>query len=241
MNTTITRTAGTHVQIPVRDGMLAGDLNIPGGATGIVIFAHGSGSGRHSPRNQLVAEALGNAGLATLLPDLLTEAEEQEDELTGALRFDIGFLTSRLVDVIHWVAAQAETRGLEIGLFGASTGAAAAIAAAAMEAGHVHAVVSRGGRPDLAGRVLSLVSAPTLLIVGGDDVHVLALNRDAYARMRCEKRLAVVPGATHLFEEPGTLEAVAGYAGAWFSSHFSVRPSQASVDGMAIPERSLPA
>lgn len=238
MNTTISRTAGTHVQIPVRDGTLAGDLNIPAGATGIVVFAHGSGSGRHSPRNQFVAEALAKTGLATLLPDLLTEAEEQEDELTGALRFDIGFLTSRLVDVIHWVAAQPETRGLGIGLFGASTGAAAAIAAAAMEARQVRAVVSRGGRPDLAGRVLALVSAPTLLIVGGDDVHVLALNRDAYSRMRCDKRLAVVPGATHLFEEPGTLEAVAGYAGEWFTSHLS---AQVPVEGMASRERSLPA
>lgn len=240
MSTTISGSSAT-IQIRVRDGILAGDLQIPAGAKGMVIFAHGSGSGRHSPRNQFVAEALGKAGLATLLPDLLTEAEEQEDELTGALRFDIGFLTSRLIDVIHWVAEQPETRRLGIGLFGASTGAAAAIAAAAMEATHVHAVVSRGGRPDLAGRVLALLSAPTLLIVGGDDVHVLALNRDAFSRMRCEKRLTVVPGATHLFEEPGTLESVARCASEWFTDKLSVDPSKPGVNGLAFSSRARPA
>jgi len=224
VNTTISRTAETVTQIPVRDGMLAGDLHIPVGAKGIVIFVHGSGSGRQSPRNQLVAKAVG-ADFATLVPDLLTEAEEQEDELTGALRFDTGFLTSRLIDVIHWVAAQPETRELGIGVFGAGTGAAVAITAAAMEAPTVRAVVSRSGRPDLVGRVLALLSAPTLLIVGGDDVQVLALNRDAYSRMRCDKRLTVVPGATHLFEEPGTLEAVTRHAAEWFNDHLPLETS----------------
>ena len=226
MNTTISRTAETVTQIPARDGMLAGDLHIPVGAKGIVIFVHGSGSGRQSPQNRLVAQALGT-DFATLVPDLLTEAEEQEDELTGALRFDTGFLTSRLVDVIHWVAAQAETRELGIGLFGAGTGAAVAIAAAAMEAPTVRAVVSRSGRPDLVGRVLALVSAPTLLIVGGDDVQVLALNRDAFSRMRCEKRLTVVPGATHLFEEPGALEVVSRHAAEWLNATLPLETSKA--------------
>lgn len=226
MNTTISRTAETVTQIPARDGMLAGDLHIPVGAKGIVIFVHGSGSGRQSPQNRLVAQALGT-DFATLVPDLLTEAEEQEDELTGALRFDTGFLTSRLVDVIHWVAAQAETRELGIGLFGAGTGAAVAIAAAAMEAPTVRAVVSRSGRPDLVGRVLALVSAPTLLIVGGDDVQVLALNRDAFSRMRCEKRLTVIPGATHLFEEPGALEAVSRHAAEWLNTTLPLETSKA--------------
>ena len=226
MNTTTSRTAETVTQIPAQDGMLAGDLHIPVGAKGIVIFAHGSGSGRQSPQNRLVAQALG-IEFATLVPDLLTETEEQEDELTGALRFDTGFLTSRLVDVIHWVAAQAETRELGIGLFGAGTGAAVAIAAAAMEAPTVRAVVSRSGRPDLVGRVIALVSAPTLLIVGGDDVQVLALNRDAFSRMRCEKRLTVVPGATHLFEEPGALEAVSRHAAEWFNTTLPHETSKA--------------
>ncbi len=224
MNTSISRTAETVTQISTRDGMLTGGLHIPVGAKGIVIFVQGSGSGRQSPRNQLVAEALGD-DFATLVPDLLTEAEEQEDQLTGALRFDTGFFASRLIDVIHWVAAHPETRELGIGMFGAGAGTAIAIAAAAMEAPTVRAVVSRSGRPDLVGRVLTLMSAPTLLIVGGDDVPVLALNRDAYSRMRCEKRLTVVPGATHLFEEPGALEAVARHAAEWFSDHLPLETS----------------
>jgi dienelactone hydrolase len=227
VDTTLNGTIGRPVRIPLRDeAELRGNLAIPEAARGIVIFAHGSGSSRLSPRNQYVARVLGEAGLGTLLVDLLTEAEEQEDELTGGLRFDIGFLTSRLVDTIHWVMRSEEARELPIGLFGASTGAAAALAASAMECREVRAVVSRGGRPDLAGRVLALVSAPTLLIVGGDDVQVLALNRDAYARLRCERRLTVVPAATHLFEEPGALEAVARHASEWFTQHLAPPPSE---------------
>jgi dienelactone hydrolase len=227
VDTTLNESIQRHVQIPARDKvMLAGDLVVPEGATGLVIFAHGSGSSRLSPRNQYVAEVLGRAGLATLLVDLLTDQEEQEDDVTGGLRFDIGFLAARLIDAIHWAAKSDSLRGLAIGLFGASTGAAAALAAAAIEARGVRAVVSRGGRPDLAGRVLALVPAATLLIVGGDDVPVLALNRDAYSRLRCDKRLIVVPGATHLFEEPGALEAVAGHASEWFTDHLAPKTSE---------------
>jgi pimeloyl-ACP methyl ester carboxylesterase len=210
-----------HVEIPVHDGGLAGDLDVPANAVGIVIFAHGSGSSRLSPRNQYVAKLLRQARLATLLLDLLTEEEEREDDLTTAYRFDIHLLTTRLTGAIRWVEGSDELRPMPIGLFGASTGAAAALAAAAIHGQHVSAVVSRGGRPDLAGGSLAHVRAATLLIVGGYDPTVLALNRDALARLGCEKQLAVVPRATHLFEEPGALEEVARLAQQWFVRHLA--------------------
>jgi putative phosphoribosyl transferase len=198
---------------------LEGDLEIPEGAVGVVLFAHGSGSGRHSPRNRFVARELQVAGLATFLIDLLTAEEEEVDRDTAHLRFDIPLLAERLVAATHWLAADPSTRGLNVGYFGASTGAAAALVAAAVEPDRVGAVVSRGGRPDLAGDALPRVRAPTLLIVGGRDLAVLDLNRTAMARMRTEVRLEIVPGATHLFEEPGTLEAVAHLARDWFLRH----------------------
>jgi pimeloyl-ACP methyl ester carboxylesterase len=209
------------VEFAVRDGMLSGDLDVPPGAVGMVIFAHGSGSSRLSPRNQYVAKVLREARFATLLLDLLTEEEEREDDLTGAFRFDIDLLANRLTDAIRWVEASRELRQLPLGLFGASTGAAAALAAAATEPQHVRAVVSRGGRPDLAGANLAQVRAATLLIVGGYDPTVLTLNRDALHRLVCEKQLVVVPRATHLFEEPGALEKVARLAQQWFVRHFA--------------------
>jgi pimeloyl-ACP methyl ester carboxylesterase len=198
---------------------LEGDLQVPDQATGLVLFAHGSGSSRHSPRNRFVAHELQAAGLATLLLDLLTPEEEAVDQHTGHLRFDIGLLAERLVAATQWAAVDLATRSLPIGYFGASTGAAAALVAAAVEPEKVHAVVSRGGRPDLAGEALPLVRAPTLLIVGGRDLTVLELNRAAMARMRTETRLEIVPGATHLFEEPGALEVVARLARDWFLQH----------------------
>jgi pimeloyl-ACP methyl ester carboxylesterase len=198
---------------------LEGDLQVPDQATGLVLFAHGSGSSRHSPRNRFVAHELQAAGLATLLLDLLTPEEEAVDQHTGHLRFDIGLLAERLVAATQWAAVDVATRSLPIGYFGASTGAAAALVAAAVEPEKVHAVVSRGGRPDLAGEALPLVRAPTLLIVGGRDLTVLELNRAAMARMRTETRLEIVPGATHLFEEPGALEVVARLARDWFLQH----------------------
>jgi putative phosphoribosyl transferase len=198
---------------------LEGDLEIPEAAVGVVLFAHGSGSGRHSPRNRFVARELQVAGLATFLIDLLTAEEEEVDRDTAHLRFDIPLLAERLVAATHWLAADPSTRGLNVGYFGASTGAAAALVAAAVEPDRVGAVVSRGGRPDLAGDALPRVRAPTLLIVGGRDLAVLDLNRAAMARMRTEVRLEIVPGATHLFEEPGTLEAVAHLARDWFLRH----------------------
>jgi putative phosphoribosyl transferase len=198
---------------------LEGDLQIPDQATGLVVFAHGSGSSRHSPRNRFVAHELHTVGLATLLLDLLTPEEEAVDQRTGHLRFDIELLAGRLVAATQWAAVDPATHALAIGYFGASTGAAAALVAAALEPERVHAVVSRGGRPDLAGEALPLVRAPTLLIVGGQDLRVLELNRAAMARMRAETRLEIVPGATHLFEEPGTLEVVARLARDWFLQH----------------------
>jgi putative phosphoribosyl transferase len=198
---------------------LEGDLQVPDHAVGLGLFAHGSGSSRHSPRNQFVARELQAAGLATLLLDLLTPEEEAVDQHTGHLRFDIALLAERLVAATHWAGVDAATRSLAIGYFGASTGAAAALVAAALEPDKVRAVVSRGGRPDLAGEALPLVRAPTLLIVGGRDLTVLELNRAAMARMRAETRLEIVPGATHLFEEPGALEAVARLARDWFLRH----------------------
>ena len=202
---------------PVR---LGGHLTLPDGATAVVVFAHGSGSSRHSPRNRYVAAVLNEAGLGTLLFDLLTAGEEHD----RANVFDIDLLGRRLVDVTRWLRAQPAAGSLPIGYFGASTGAAAALWAATEPGADIAAVVSRGGRPDLAGQRLGAVMAPTLLIVGGDDDVVLDLNRRAQAQLRCESRLAVVPGATHLFEEPGTLQAAAGLARDWFTSHLAPRP-----------------
>ena len=196
---------------------LEGLLGLPMDPTGIVLFAHGSGSGRLSPRNNFVAQALCDDGLATLLFDLLT-VEEARDRRNV---FDIELLARRLLMATAWVRQGAETRDLPIGYFGASTGAAAALVAEAAHEGPVAAIVSRGGRPDLAGQALSAVEAPTLLIVGGDDVEVLALNRAALAALHCAKQLVIVPGATHLFEEPGTLEAVVEHARGWFLKHFT--------------------
>jgi putative phosphoribosyl transferase len=195
---------------------LEGLLGLPTEAKGIVLFAHGSGSGRLSPRNNFVAQALRNDGLATLLFDLLTVDEARDRRNV----FDIELLAGRLLLATAWVRQDAETHDLHVGYFGASTGAAAALVAAAAHEGPIAAIVSRGGRPDLAGPTLPTVSAPTLLIVGGDDVEVLALNRAALAKLRCEKQLVIVPGATHLFEESGTLEAVVEYARGWFLKHF---------------------
>jgi pimeloyl-ACP methyl ester carboxylesterase len=191
-----------------------------------VLFAHGSGSSRHSPRNRHVALAMRGRGLGTLLFDLLTEEEEDRDEQTGALRFDIGLLARRLAGATGWIHAEPRTRGLQVGYFGASTGAAAALVAAADWPGGVDAIVSRGGRPDLAGDALPHVLAPTLLIVGGDDVDVLELNRQAAAQMPSPPELVVVPGATHLFEEPGTLDQVAIVAAEFFVRCLSPRPEQ---------------
>ena len=207
------------VRVPAGAVTLEGDLMIPEGAQGVVLFAHGSGSSRHSPRNRRVAQLLHQSRLATVLVDLLTADEEMADRRTGHLRFDIGLLAERLVEAADWLARQQETRDLVLGCFGASTGAAAALVAAAARPHAVGAVVSRGGRPDLAGPSLPMVRSPTLLIVGGDDEPVLALNREAYDQLQCEKRLVVVPGATHLFEEPGALEEVARHAGDWLERH----------------------
>jgi pimeloyl-ACP methyl ester carboxylesterase len=208
------------VTIPAGRGIeLAGDLSIPARATGIVLFAHGSGSSRHSSRNRFVASELNRANLATLLVDLLTEEEEYAERYSRHLRFDIELLARRLLAATDWAAAEPSTRHLPVGFFGASTGGGAALVAAAARPAKIAAVVSRGGRPDLAGEALPLVTAPTLLIVGGDDDVVIDLNEKALARLRCEKRLEIVPGATHLFEEPGTLERVAELARDWFTSH----------------------
>jgi len=202
---------------------LDGELTIPAGATGIVLFAHGSGSSRHSPRNQFVARAIREAGIATLLFDLLTQEEEAEDDRTGRLRFDIGLLARRLVAATQWIARQQETQKLGIGYFGASTGGAAALVAAAEIGPAIDAVVSRGGRPDLACEALESVQSPTLLIVGERDETVLELNRGAFDRLSCEKKLKLIPRATHLFEEPGALEQVARLAADWFSRHLRPR------------------
>jgi putative phosphoribosyl transferase len=196
--------------------MLEGNLSLPEGTRGIVLFAHGSGSSRHSSRNRYVARLLNEAKLATLLVDLLTAEEEAVDLRTAHLRFDIGLLAERLVGATDWLARHPETRHLRIGYFGASTGAAAALVAAAERPDAVGAVVSRGGRPDLAGPALPLVRAPTLLIVGGNDFQMIELNRAASEQLRCEKQLVIVPGAAHLFEESGALDEVARLAREWF-------------------------
>jgi putative phosphoribosyl transferase len=216
MKTADTRTS---VQVPIGDQWLQGDLGMPGGPHGIVLFAHGSGSSRHSPRNQYVARALERRGLATLLIDLLTPEEEVIDDRTAQYRFDIEMLADRLAAIVDWLRRRQETSALPIGVFGASTGGGAALMAAAARPQDIAAVVSRGGRPDLAGKSLARVAAPTLLIVGGLDGPVIEMNRDAMRQMRAEVTFEIVPGATHLFEEPGTLEQVADLAGHWFSRH----------------------
>ena len=217
------------VRITVGGVTLDGDLARSPHSGGIVLFAHGSGSSRHSPRNRRVAEHLQRAHLGTLLMDLLTADEEQLDLRSRELRFDIGLLARRLVGAIDWLTAHFGGGQLRVGLFGASTGAAAALVAAAQRSDRVAAVVSRGGRPDLAGPALARVLAPTLLIVGGADTNVLALNRRAAARLAAEHRLEVVPGAGHLFEEPGALDAVARLAAAWFAAHLGRRPADTSM------------
>jgi len=207
----------TLVHIPADTVTVEGMLEIPERASGLVLFAHGSGSSRHSPRNNYVAGVLRQAGIGTLLMDLLTMEEDRD----YAQRFDIGLLTQRLLAAANWVGVQESTRNLPLGFFGASTGAAAALEAAALLGQDVKAVVSRGGRPDLASRqALMSVTAPTLLLVGGEDDIVIDLNQQAYAQLSCEKKVLIIPGATHLFEEPGTLEQVASLAADWFRNQF---------------------
>jgi pimeloyl-ACP methyl ester carboxylesterase len=216
----------THqsARIPVAGVVLDADIEIPERARGLVLFAHGSGSSRHSPRNRYVASQLNTAGLATVLADLLTPQEEQIDMRTAELRFDIGLLAARLAALTDWLTENERTAGLGIGLFGASTGAAAALVAAATRPNLVQAVVSRGGRPDLAGEFLRLVNQPVLLIVGGEDPVVIELNRQAMRELPGVTRLDIVPGATHLFEEPGTLEEVARLAREWFVEYLRPVP-----------------
>src|SRR3989440_836113 len=211
----------TEVQIPAERAVLSGNLTIPDKAVALVLFAHGSGSSRHSPRNQFVARTLNRAGLGTLLFDLLTPEEEALDIYTREHRFNISLLAERLVHATKWTKQQEETRDLHIGYFGSSTGGAAALVAAAELPQDVSAVVSRGGRPDLAGDALPNVQAPTLLIVGGNDDIVIELNEMARDQMRCEVRVEIIPGATHLFEEPRALEKVAKLASDWFSLHLT--------------------
>jgi putative phosphoribosyl transferase len=212
------------VRVALGSVVLEGLLGMPAEPLGVILFAHGSGSGRHSPRNQYVARVLRDAGLATLLIDLLTADEEAADRRTGHLRFDIRMLAGRLVGATDWLAREPATRSLRVGYFGASTGAGAALVAAAELPAQTGAVVSRGGRPDLAGAALSRVQAPTLLIVGGNDTPVIQMNRDALAHLRAEKVLTIVPGASHLFEEPGALDHVAALARDWFLRHLARAP-----------------
>ena len=207
------------VRVPAGEVMLDGNLTLPEGSHAIVLFAHGSGSSRHSPRNRYVARLLNEAKLATLLIDLLTLDEEVIDARAAQLRFDIGLLAERLVAATDWLTQFPDTRQLRVGYFGASTGVAAALVAAVLRTDVVGAVVSRGGRPDLASAALMRVQAPTLLIVGENDGQVIQLNREALVQLRCEKQLMIVPGATHLFEEPGALDAVARLASDWFERH----------------------
>jgi dienelactone hydrolase len=210
------------VSIPAGEATLRGALVSPGPAAGgVVVFAHGTGSGRHSPRNRVVADVLAAAGLAALLTDLLTEAEQRADAESGEIRFDVPLLAQRLLHACDWLENDRRTQGLPAGLYGASTGAAAALYAAEARPGQVEAVVSRGGRPDLAEDVLPHVKAPTLMIVGGNDRPVIEANRRAMRMLRTRKRLEVVPGATHLFEEPGTLAIVADLTRDWFLDHLS--------------------
>ena len=216
---------GQPVRLSAGGVALEGDLALPEGASGVVLFAHGSGSSRFSSRNRYVARELNAAGLATLLIDLLTSGEEEEDRESGHLRFDIPLLAARLVGAVAWLGENRGTAALPVGIFGASTGGGAALVAAAAQPDGVAAVVSRGGRPDLAGESLQRVRAPTLLIVGGDDLPVIGMNRSAMAQLPpdTEVRLEIVPGASHLFEEPGTLEEVARLARAWFLRHLRAR------------------
>jgi dienelactone hydrolase len=218
--------ATTAVQVPIDGQSLPGDLGMPRDAHGVVLFAHGSGSSRHSPRNQYVARTLQRRDLATLLIDLLTPEEEMVDERTAEHRFDIPMLARRLGTIVDWLRRHKDTAALSIGLFGASTGGGAALIAAANRPGEIAAVVSRGGRPELAGPALAKVAAPTLLIVGGLDTPVIQMNRDAMKQMHGNVKLEVVPGATHLFEEPGTLDRVAELAGNWFARY--LQPSGAT-------------
>ena len=217
------------VRVPIGDRWLNGDLNLPEGSRGVILFAHGSGSSRHSPRNKYVAQVLAERGFGTLLIDLLTPQEEAVDERTAHLRFDIELLASRLVAIIEWIRREPPLAPLPIGLFGASTGGGAALVAAARRPQDVRAVVSRGGRPDLAGSALRDVTAPTLLIVGGRDTEVIALNRQAMQRMTGDVALDIVPGATHLFPEPGALEHVAAAAASWFDSRLTTARVQPAV------------
>jgi dienelactone hydrolase len=228
-----TRSQVSAVQIPVGRDVLQADLAVPAAPTGLVVFAHGSGSGRHSPRNQLVARTLQAQGLATLLADLLTLKEEAADQITAHLRFDIDLLGGRLIALVDWVRQQPALRRLPVGLFGASTGAAAALVAAAARPIDIAAVVSRGGRPDLAGPALPQVVAPTLLLVGSRDPEVIRLNESAKAKMRCPVELNIIPGATHLFEEPGTLDQVAARAAEWFTKHASPGAEAAGGSGVS--------
>jgi pimeloyl-ACP methyl ester carboxylesterase len=216
-------TSPRAVQIPDRSALLGADLRVPADPAGLVIFAHGSGSSRRSARNRQVAEMLDDAGLATLLLDLLTPAEESIDQFTREFRFDIPRLGRRVVAAADWAGEQPDLRRLPLGFFGASTGAAAAIIAAAERPNRAAALVSRGGRPDLAGDALGRLQSPTLLIVGGDDEPVIEMNEDAQRQMRAVTRLEIVPGATHLFEEPGTLDQVARLAIGWFRQHLRPR------------------
>ena len=223
MKTTFSQSSvmNPDVSISADEVVLYGELEVPAGASGIVLFAHGSGSSRHSTRNQYVARVLREAGIGTLLFDLLTHDEEEEDAITGALRFDIKLLAKRLLGATLWLEDQPEARGLKIGYFGASTGGGAALMAAAALGEGIAAVVSRGGRPDLAGDALPNVKCPTLLIVGGLDDYVIQLNEQALVKLRCEKELRIVPGATHLFAEHGKLEEVARISAEWFREHLS--------------------
>jgi putative phosphoribosyl transferase len=224
---TRSETTATSVAVPIDGRSLPGDLTMPPTPGGLVLFAHGSGSSRHSSRNQYVARTLERHRLATLLIDLLTPAEEAIDERTAEYRFDIPMLARRLVGMVDWLRRREDTASLPIGLFGASTGGGAALIAAAERPRDIAAVVSRGGRPDLAHAALSRVIAPTLLIVGGLDTPVIEMNRDAIKQMRGEVRLDIVPGASHLFEEPGTLGRVAELASTWFTAHLQAAATMA--------------
>jgi dienelactone hydrolase len=217
------------VQMPVDSVELEAELIIPAHAHGIVLFAHGSGSSRHSRRNQFVASVLRESGMGTCLLDLLTQSEEQKDSSSGEFRFDIELLTNRLIGSTRWISRHPSAKTHRLGYFGASTGAAAALSAAAVVGNGISAVVSRGGRPDLAYDQLPHVLAPTLLIVGERDEAVLQLNKEAYQRLHCIRKLAIVPGATHLFEESGTLEKVANLAAGWFQYHLCQSPCEQEV------------
>jgi pimeloyl-ACP methyl ester carboxylesterase len=227
MNTTLEHIERKAIRVPAGDAELAADLALPEDANGFVLFAHGSGSSRRSPRNRHVAHTLNRGFIGTLLIDLLTGDEEKLDVQAAQLRFDIGLLARRLSAITDWIAGEADLKKLRLGYFGASTGAAAALVAAAARPGAVHAVVSRGGRPDLAGDALLHVTAPSLFIVGGNDFFVLDLNREAMARLPpgTNRRLEIIPGASHLFEEPGALDRVAALARDWFRCHLSCHTS----------------